>query len=202
MYVILLKSIIIGFVTSAPVGPIGLLCISRAFYGGVAYGVWSWLGVATANALAGGIVALGFTLIPGFPVSLQPWLRFIGGTFLCYLGLKIFMARPTGRAAAARASGPLGGFISTFFLTATNPVTFPSFFAIYAGWGVEGLRGEYFSAAVLAVGIFIGTALWCLVLGVGLLVCRDRFSDAVLRWLQRVSGAVIAGFGFVVLIWR
>ena len=73
MYVILFKSIIIGFVTTVPVGPIGLLCISRALSGGAAYGVVSWLGVAMANALAGGIVALGLTLIPGLPTSLQPW---------------------------------------------------------------------------------------------------------------------------------
>src|SRR5262249_13773939 len=148
MYAILFKSIIIGFVTTVPVGPIGLLCISRALSAGAAYGLVSWLGVATANALAGGMGALGLALAPGRPVRLQPWLRLAGGAFLCYLGVKIFMARPTRQPTTVTTSGCLRGFTSTFFLTATDPSTFPSFFAIYAGWGIQGLQGEYFSAGV------------------------------------------------------
>jgi threonine/homoserine/homoserine lactone efflux protein len=201
MVVILFKSIIIGFVTTVPVGPIGLLCISRALSAGAAYGLVSWLGVATANALAGGIVALGLTLVPGFPISLPPWLRLAGGVFLCYLGVKIFMARPARQPTTVTTSGFVRGFTSTFFLTTTDPSTFPSLFAIYAGWGIQGLRGEYFSAGVLSGGIFFGAALWCLVVGAVLFFCRDRFNDSQLGWLQRVSGAVIAAFGLVVVSW-
>ena len=111
------------------------------------------------------------------------------------------MAQPATQAAAVKDSGSLSGYASTFFLTLTNPMTLPSFFAIYAGWGVKSLAGEYFSAVVLAVAIFFGTALWWLVLGTSLLLCRDRFSDSLLRWIHRVSGAVIAGFGLVLFIW-
>ena len=202
MYAILFKSIIIGFVITVPVGPIGLLCISRALSAGAAYGLVSWLGVATANALAGGMVALGLALVPGLPIGLQPWLRLAGGALLCYLGVKIFMARPARQPTTVRTSGLLRGFTSTFLLTATDPSTFPSLFAIYAGWGIQGLRGEYFSASVLSGGIFFGAALWCLVVGTVLLFYRDRFSVSQLGWLQRMSGAVIVAFGLVVVSWR
>jgi len=202
MYAILFKSIIIGFVITVPVGPIGLLCISRALSAGTAYGLVSWLGVATASALAGGMVALGLALVPGLPISLQPWLRLAAGAFLCYLGVRIFMARPARQPTTVTTSGLLRGFTSTFFLTATDPSTFPSLFAIYAGWGIKGLSGEYFSAGVLSSGIFFGAALWCLIVGTVLLFYRDRFSVSQLGWLQRMSGAVIAAFGLVVVSWR
>ncbi len=198
---ILLKGIIIGLVIGVPVGPIGLLCINRSLCGGAAYSFFSWLGVATGDALAGGVAALGLTLISNFISNQPPWLHIIIGLALCYFGLRVLMGRPATQAAAVKDGGSLSGYASTFFLTVTNPMTFPSFFAIYAGWGVKRLAGEYFSAAVLAVAIFFGTALWWLVLGASLLLCRDRFSDSLLRWIHHVSGAVIAGFGLVLLIW-
>jgi len=201
MYVILLNGIVIGFVIAVPVGPIGLLCINRALAGGIAYGLLSGVGAATADAIAGGIAALGLTLVYNFLVGQQPWLHVVAGLFLCWLGFRTFMTRPGAQAGAATANGLLGAYTSTFLLTVSNPVTILSFFAIYAGWGVESLRGEYFSAAVLMLGIFIGSALWWFILSAGLLLYRERFTDQVLHWVHRVSGAVITGFGFVVL-WR
>ncbi len=198
---ILLEGIVIGFVIAVPVGPVGLLCINRGLYGGVAYGFFSWLGVATGDALAGGVAALGLTLVSDFFSNQQPWLHAIVGLALCCFGLRIFMAQPATQAAAVKGSVFLGGYTSTLFLTLTNPMTFASFFAIYAGWGVKSLAGEYFSVVVLAVAIFLGTVLWWLVLGASLLLSRDRFSDQLLCWIHRVSGAVIAGFGLALFIW-
>ncbi len=192
--------ILFGFLIAVPVGPIGLLCINRALSGGATYGLISGLGAATGDAIAGGIAALGLRLVYGFLVSQRPWLRIVGGLFLCYLGFRTFMTRPARQAAAAKTNGRLGAYTSTFLLTMSNPVTILSFFAIYAGWGVESLRGEYFSAAMLMLGIFVGSALWWFLLAAGLLVYRERFTDGVLHWVHRVSGVVIAGFGFVVLL--
>jgi threonine/homoserine/homoserine lactone efflux protein len=197
---ILLEGIVIGFVIAVPVGPVGLLCINRGLYGGAAYGFFSWLGIATGDALAGGVAALGLTLVSDFFSNQQPWLQVIVGLALCCFGLRIFMAQPATQAAAVKDSGFLSGYASTFFLTLTNPMTIPSFLAIYAGWGVKSLAGEYFSVAVLAVAIFFGTVLWWLVLGASLLLCRDRFSDWLLCWIHRVSGVVIAGFGLVLFM--
>jgi threonine/homoserine/homoserine lactone efflux protein len=198
---LLIDGIIFGFLIAVPVGPIGLLCINRALSGGTLYGLLSGLGVATADAIAGGIAALGLTLVYSFLVGQQAWLHIVIGLFLCYLGFRTFVTRPAAEAAAATANGLLGAYTSTFLLTVSNPVTIISFFAIYAGWGVESLRGEYFSAAILMLGVFVGSALWWVILGVGLLFYREHFTEQVLGWVHKVSGAVIAGFGFVIL-WR
>jgi threonine/homoserine/homoserine lactone efflux protein len=201
MHAIFLKGVIIGFVIAVPVGPTGLLCINRALYGGAAYGLLSWLGVATGDALAGAIAALGLTLVSNVFFDQHGWLHVLVGLFFCYFGFRIFIARPIRPVAVVREVKLLGGYASTLFLTVTNPITFASVFAMCAGWGVKILRGEYYSAALLAVAIFIGTALWWLVVGAALSFCHKRFSDSVLRGIDIVSGAVIVGFGFVLLIW-
>lgn len=195
-----LEGLIIGFVIAVPVGPIGLLCMNRALSGGVAYGLFSGLGVATADAISGGIAVLGLTLVANFLVSQQVWLRPLGGLFLCYVGFRTFVAKPSGEGPEVRSDGFLGAYASTFLLTFTNPVTILSFLAIYAGWGIESLRGNYLSAAALTLGVFTGSALWWVILGGWLLFFRARLTARGLQWAHRISGVIITGFGFVVLL--
>lgn len=195
-----IEGLVIGFVVAVPVGPLGLLCINRALSTGPAYGLSSGLGVATADAIAAGIAVLGLTLVSGFLFDQQIWLRLIGGIFLCYLGCNIYMTTPVEQPAVNDVNGLLGAYATTFLLTFSNPLTIFSFIAIYAGWGVESLSGNYFLAGVLTVGVFAGSSLWWVALTVGLTAFRDRFSARTLRWIHRVSGTVIAGFGVVVLL--
>jgi threonine/homoserine/homoserine lactone efflux protein len=163
-------------------------------------GLFSGLGVATADALAAGIAALGISLISDFLLEHQFILRLMGGLFLCYLGYRIYKTKPTAQLPSATVNGLLSSYATTFILTFSNPVTILSFIAIYAGWHVPSLHGHYFAAAVLTLGVFIGSSLWWIALFVGLTVFRMTFSNGFLAWVQRVSGVVIAGFGIAVLL--
>ena len=197
---LLIEGIIIGLVVAFPVGPLGLLCINRALSLGPLCGLCSGLGVATADALAAGIAALGISLVSTFLVDHQLFLRLVGGLFLCVIGIKIYLVKPSTKAAPKTVNGLLGAYATTFLLTFSNPMTVLSFIAIYAGWGVESLRGHYLGAAVLMLGVFTGSGLWWLALFVGLTTFKDRFNLRILGWIHRVSGGVIAGFGVVVLL--
>jgi threonine/homoserine/homoserine lactone efflux protein len=198
---LLIEGIIIGFVVAVPVGPLGLLCINRALSMGPASGFFSGLGVATADALAAGIAALGISLVSSFLLDHQTLLRLVGGLFLCYLGVKIYRTEPRENPSpSCNVNGLLGAYATTFLLTFSNPVTILSFVAIYAGWGVESLRGHYFAAAILMLGVLIGSTLWWIVMFLGLTAYRDKFSTQLLGWIHRVSGAAIAAFGFIILL--
>lgn len=195
----LLRGLAIGFSIAAPVGPIGVLCIRRTLAEGRASGLVSGLGAATADAIYGCIAGFGLTFVSNFLVSQQGWLRLVGGLFLLYLGLKTFLAKPPEQAATARGKGLVGAYVSTFFLTLTNPMTLISFAAIFAGLGLAGASGSYVSAGALVSGVFIGSALWWFILSGGVGVFREKFNPRSLRWINRVSGAVIAGFGLFAL---
>jgi len=197
---LLIEGIMIGLVVAVPVGPLGLLCINRALMLGPLCGLCSGLGVATADAIAAGIAALGITLISGFLVDHQVLLRLIGGVFLCYLGYKIYRSEPVSRGPINSVNGLLSAFATTFFLTLSNPVTIISFVAIYAGWHVPALHGRYIAAATLTAGVFTGSALWWVALFIGLTTFHEKFNLKFLFLVHRVSGAVIAAFGVVVLL--
>ncbi len=197
--VFLLRGLVIGFSIAAPVGPIGVLCIRRTLAEGYASGLASGLGAATADAIYGCIAAFGLTFISSFLVSQRMWLRLVGGVFLCCLGLKTLLKKPVEQAVAAKEVGLVGAFASTFFLTLTNPITIISFAAIFAGLGLAGDSGSYLSAGVLVSGVFFGSALWWLLLSGGFGIFRSKFNPTGLRWVNRISGAIITGFGLLAL---
>ena len=196
----LLRGALIGFSIAAPVGPIGVLCIRRTLADGRAQGFVSGLGAATADAVYGSVAAFGLTFVSGFLVSRQPWLRLVGGAFLCYLGVKTFLARPAERGAVAGGRGLAGAYASTFFLTLTNPTTILSFAAIFAGLGLGGAAGSYAAAAMLVLGVFLGSALWWLILSGGVASLRARLGPRGLGWVNRLSGVIIAAFGILALL--
>ena len=199
-FAFLISGLIIGFSIAAPVGPIGVLCIRRTLAEGRLNGLVSGLGAATADAIYGCIAAFGLTFITDVLVQQQVWLRLVGGTFLIILGAKTILSKPSEKPPSEKRIGLLDAYGSTFFLTLTNPVTILSFAAIFAGIGLGSAVADYGSAGLLVFSVFAGSALWWLILSGTVSLVRKRVTPRVLRWINRVSGAIIMGFGVLILI--
>jgi threonine/homoserine/homoserine lactone efflux protein len=195
-----LRGLLIGFSIAAPVGPIGILCIHRTLAYGRMYGFLSGLGAATADALYGCIAAFGLSMISGFLVHQQTWLQLIGGVFLCFLGIRTYLKKPVKNNLVAEPGSKLSAYGSTFFLTLTNPVTILAFAAIFAGLGLLGAQGNYVTAGVMVLGVFLGSACWWLILSTVTSLLRDRIRPTDMVWVNRVSGLIILGFGIAALV--
>jgi threonine/homoserine/homoserine lactone efflux protein len=197
-----LRGLLIGFSIAAPVGPIGILCIRRTLTEGRLTGLVSGLGAATADAFYGSLAGFGLTLVASFLVSQQHLLRLGGGLFLLYLGVHTLLAKPaskTVQAVQVDIKGLWGAYLSTFFLTLTNPLTILSFAAIFAGLGLAETGGDPLSAGILVLGVFSGSAAWWLLLSGGVSLLRLRLTPLILLWVNRMSGLVIIGFGVAAL---
>jgi threonine/homoserine/homoserine lactone efflux protein len=194
-----LTGTILGFSIAAPVGPIGILCIRRTLAEGRRFGLAAGLGAATADAVYGSIAALGLTFISSFLIDQQDLLRVFGGIFLCFLGVRAFLAKVTHYSATGSRGNLWSAYGSTFFLTLTNPMTILSFAAIFAGFNMAGKNSGYASAAVLVSGVFVGSSLWWLSLSTGVGLLRSRLSDSLTIGFNRISGSVIFIFGLAAL---
>lgn len=189
---LLLKGGIIGVTIAAPVGPIGILCIKRTLEQGKWIGFVSGLGAATADGVYGIIAGLGLTVIIHFLTGISIWLQLIGGVFLLYLGIQMLRAKPAHEAAkASRGKTPLKAYLSTLFLTITNPVTILSFLAIFAGLGIT--TAEY-SGVILALGVFIGSAIWWLLLSIGIASLSRFIGKKLFQGIHYASGIVLITF--------
>ena len=194
----LVQGLLIGFSIAAPVGPIGVLCIRRSLADGARMGLLTGLGAATADAIYGAIAAFGLTAISSLLVEQRFLLGLLGGLFLCYLGIRTFLAKPASDAATAPRAGALMAYGSTLVLTLTNPMTILSFAAIFVGFGV-GSAKDYNAAAVMVAGVFVGSALWWLLLSSVVGLVRTRMTTALLQWVNRGSGVIIVAFGIYAL---
>jgi threonine/homoserine/homoserine lactone efflux protein len=195
------RGLLLGFSIAAPVGPIGVLCIRRTLAEGRLAGLATGLGAAAADGVYGAIAAFGLTWVTAALVGQQQWVRLIGGLFLVYLGVRTFFARPSDTAADARGGGWASAFASTFVLTLTNPMTILSFVAVFAGLGLGSTAGGG-GAVLLVTGVILGSAAWWLLLSAVVSRLRDRFDAGRMRAVNRLSGAVIAGFGVLALAAR
>lgn len=195
---LLVKGLVIGFFIAAPVGPIGILCIKRSLAEGRMQGFISGLGAATADAVYGCIAGFGLTAFANFLIAQQMTLKIIGGLFLCYLGLSTFLSKPALQEVRIQEDNLLGSYLSVFFLTLTNPMTILSFVAIFAGLGLS-TTSNYLSAMMLVVGVFLGSALWWLILSSLANGFKEKLNSKGLQWVNRFSAFILLGFGIVTL---
>lgn len=191
----LLQGALLGLSIAVPVGPIGVLCIRRSIAEGALVGFLCGLGAATADAIYGAIGATGLTLVSDLLVKQQFWFALIGGLFLCYLGIKTWRSQPAQVAAQNNAASLAGAFGTTLLLTLTNPMTILSFAGMFAGFGLGRGGIGWRTAAPLVAGVFAGSAAWWLILSFGSRRLGSRFGPRQMKWLNRISGALILGFG-------
>lgn len=194
------EGLLIGFSIAAPVGPIGVLCIQRTLTKGLLIGILTGFGAATADAVYGSIAAFGLTGISKLLINHLDWLRLGGGVFLVYLGLRTILVTPRNKIINDNGKNYLKAYTTTFFLTLTNPITILSFLGIFAGLGIAANEGEGLVGAItLVTGVFIGSIIWWIVLSSITVFMKRKINTLSLIWVNRISGIIILGFGFVAL---
>ncbi|PGB76524.1 lysine transporter LysE [Bacillus pseudomycoides] len=190
----LLKGLIIGFSIAAPVGPIGILCIRRTLENGRVVGFMSGLGAATADGLYGLIACLSLTVITNYLINQQLWFQLIGGIFLGYLGVKTYKSKPSNTPTKSKNEQNIKAYISTFFLTITNPVTILSFIALFSGFGIANSDIDLMAKLILVLGVFLGSILWWLFLSIVVSVLRKRINAHSLIIINKTSGLILLLF--------
>lgn len=195
-FTFIIKGMLIGFAMAVPLGPIGIICIRKTLTEGRLRGLIIGLGAATADLLYACIAAFGLTVISDTLNSQRVWIRLIGGALLLFLGIRIFRAKPKDPKLDINGSGILRSYLTTVFLTLTNPLTIFAFIAVFAALGLgEGL--SYISASFLVVGVFIGSTLWFLLLSSGVTLFRNKLDLIGLRWVNRIAGILIIISGII-----
>ena len=192
-----LRGFILGFTIAAAVGPISLLVIRRTLSEGQVVGLASGFGVATADATYGAIAAFGLGAITQALVDARHVLGLVGGVFLLWLAWKTARAEPHDPATTrpARRGGLAGAYLSILGLTLTNPMTILSFGALFAGLGVTSTAPG--SAALVTLGVLLGSGAWWVVLTSVVSAVRARVTPTWIRRINVASGIAIGALGAV-----
>jgi threonine/homoserine/homoserine lactone efflux protein len=197
-----LKGLAFGFILAATVGPMWVLCLRRTLAYGAAAGLASGMGIAVADGLYGAVAAFGLTAVSGFLLAHSFWIGLAGGAFLVYLGVKTLVFMPEADDEIAKPASLAQAFLSTLGLTLANPPTILAFAAIFAGLGLAA-SADYAAAALVTLGVFLGSAAWWVVLAASAGALRAHLGPPLLRAINIVSGLTILGFAawqFAVLL--
>jgi threonine/homoserine/homoserine lactone efflux protein len=192
MTILFLKGLAFGFILAATVGPMWVLCFRRTVEQGALAGLASGMGIAVADGIYGTIAAFGLTAVSGALLRYGLMIGLIGSAFLLYLGTKTLLARPTFEHTETNTAGLMKGFFSTLGLTLANPPTILAFAAIFAGLGL--VSSDFGAAALVVLGVFLGSASWWVILAAGAGWLRGRIGPALFRAINIVSGLSILAF--------
>lgn len=192
--VVLVKGIAIGFAVSAPMGPIGVLCVQKTINKGRRIGFLSGLGAAAADSVYAIIAAFGLGYTQKFFTDNQFILQVVGVVVLLFMGFKIFFTNPVAqirRQAKRKYSGIFEDFISVFFLTLSNPLTIIFFGASIAALGIFETEHTIVTQLVIVAGVFLGAAFWWFSITGIVNLFRHKFRLKQLWWMNKISGGII-----------
>jgi threonine/homoserine/homoserine lactone efflux protein len=195
-----IKGVIIGLIVAAPLGPIGIISLQRTLSEGYLPGLFSGLGISTADAIYGALATFGVTAISGFLISQELWLKIIGGIVICGLGIRIYsQAGYQKMSESASNKSCLGAYFSALILTLMNPALIFSFVAIFAGLGIVYSKTNPVSCLLLIGGVFSGSAIWWVFLSGMASRLKTQFTESFIKKINYISGILIAGFGLVMV---
>ena len=119
------KGIIIGVIASAPMGPVGILCIQRTLNKGRWFGFVTGVGAAFSDIVYALFTGLGMSFVMDIVNNAQNkfYLQIFGGLLLLVFGVYCFKSNPTKNMhQSSKRQGTLWhNAITAFFVTLSNP---------------------------------------------------------------------------------
>ncbi|MEQ8175175.1 MAG: LysE family transporter [Syntrophomonadaceae bacterium] len=192
--------IVVGFCIAAPVGPIALLCIQRGLRYGFKAGLITGFGAAMADALYAGLAGWGLVWLSSFINYRHTGLQMITGVFFVIMGVRSLSTRPNTETQDPGTARRWGLFVSSFFLTLSNPMTFLAFAAVFAGLGLSAAHHGP-SALMLMAGVAAGSAGWWLLLCTLVQFFHTRLNENHIRYINCLTGAIIMVIGVYLFLY-
>jgi len=187
------KSLLIGILVSAPMGPIGILCIQRTLNKGRWHGLITGLGAALSDIIYAAITCLAMGFVSGFVESNHAILQLFGSVVLGGFGYYIYRNNPVKsiRKPQEKKMSYAQDFISAFLLTFSNVLIVLLYIGLFARFGF--VRSEY-SVWMLIGGIAcigMGAVVWWFIITYIVSKLRKWFNIRGIWLMNRIVGSII-----------
>ena len=198
---IIQRGIIIGVLVSAPMGPIGLLCVQRTLYKGRWHGFFSGIGAACSDFLYALITCMGMGIVINFIEKNQLILQLVGSILLIFFGLYIFRSNPSENFREPKGSRSYWqDTLTAFLVTLSNPFIIFLFIALFARFNFIREDIKMYSIILGTASILAGALLWWFAITSIMGKLRGVFNKRGLVIMNRTVGVVILALSVVGLI--
>lgn len=199
---LLLKGILIGFLVSIPLGPIGILVIQRTVNKSRLAGLMSGMGAALSDTLYAVVAGFSLTFIIDFIRENELLFQAFGALVVLVLGIHIFFKNPVTDLRRNRLKGNthFQDIISSFLVTISNPLTVFVFLAVFTSSGVAINMEKPYHSFFVILGIFSGAFIWWFSLSGIVSLVKHKINLRILWWINKAAGIIIVLFVLITII--
>ena len=205
---LILKGLLIGVVVSAPLGPVGVMCIRRTLNKGRWYGFVTGVGASFSDLIYAGITAFGMSFVYDIIKNERNMflLQLVGGILLLIFGYYTFRCTPRGYHADPMAkvyAVPITkkkiayNFITGFLVTISNPLIILLFVALFARFSFILSELDTGGRVLGYAAVLAGSLVWWLFITTIVSKLRNRFDVRGICLLNRIIGGIVMCASFV-----
>ena len=200
------KGLLVGVTVSAPMGPVGVLCVQRTLNKGRWFGFVTGLGAAVSDLIYALITGFALSYVVDFIENPQTmfWIQAFGSVLLFLFGVYAFFSHPEGKMRPIpRTRGSyIHNAVTAFAVTLSNPLIVFLFLGLFARFNFIA-PNHPFEQAVGYLAIVGGAICWWLFLTYMVDMVRTRFDVRGIWMINRVIGVVVmvaSVIGFILTV--
>jgi threonine/homoserine/homoserine lactone efflux protein len=204
---IVYKGIIIGILVSAPMGPIGLMCIQRTLNKGRWHGFFSGVGASFSDLFYATITCLGMGIVIDFVEANQDVIQIIGSVLLMVFGIYTFQSNPSKSLHKPKegVSTYSQDTATAFLLTLSNPLVILLYIALFARFNFIDSNETLYSVIIGLSSIVVGALVWWFTITFLVGKLRKIINLRGLWLMNKVVGAIIiflSLLGIIYSVWN
>jgi threonine/homoserine/homoserine lactone efflux protein len=190
---LLVKGVIIGVVISAPLGPVGVLCVQRSLNKGRWYGFVTGLGAVLSDTVYAILTGYGMSFMFDFINTNMFYLQLIGIAMLLLFGLYTFRINPIHsiRPASTSKGSYLHNFFTAFVVTLSNPLIIFLFIGLFARFTFVLPGLPMYETAIGYLSIIGGAVMWWFCITFIVSKVRNRFNMRGIWLINRIIGGAV-----------
>ena len=197
------KGIMIGIVASAPMGPVGVLCVQRTLNKGRWYGFATGVGAAVSDIIYALITGLGMSFVMDLVSNAETkfYLQIVGSVVLLAFGIYSYRSNPTRNMhISGKTKGTLlHNAITAFLVTFSNPLIIFLFMGCYAQFAFV-VPDHPLEMCFGYLSIVFGALLWWFGLTWVIDKVRSIFDTTGIIIINKVIGSIVIIFSLIVLL--
>lgn len=196
------KGMLIGMIASAPMGPVGVLCVQRTLNKGRWYGLVTGAGAAVSDIIYAAVTGLGMSFVMDFVNNAHNrfYLQIIGSILLLVFGVYTYRSDPSRNIhkSSNQKGSLLHNGVTAFFVTFSNPLIVFLFMATFAQFAFV-IPNHPFEMCVGFLSIVAGAMLWWF--GLTWLVDKvgSKFDNSGLKIINQVIGSIVV-IGSIIML--
>ncbi len=183
----------IGIVLSAPMGPIGILCIQRTLNKGRNSGFFTGVGAAASDLFYCLLVGLGISLVTDFIADHVNILQIIGSVILIAYAVYMIFHNPVSQIKESidQKQDHWRDMATGFLFTLSNPLIMFLIIPLFARFSFPLPEYKFYHIIIGYAAIVLGALLWWAVITFFVDKVRTHFNIRSMWLINRIIGSII-----------